>query len=31
MFDTYQLHFHECLEENLFLTEIEIEDWLDYI
>ena len=31
MFDTYQLHFNECSEENLFLTENEIEDWLDYM
>ena len=31
MFDTQQLHFYECIDENLFLTEIEIEDWLDYI
>ena len=31
MFDTYQLHFYECLDENLFLTETEIEDWVDYI
>ena len=31
MFDTQELHFYECLDENLFLTEIEIKDWLDYI
>ena len=32
MFDDeiqYQIHFSECWDETLFLTETEIEDWLD--
>ena len=34
MFDDeiqYQIHFNECWDETLFLTESEIEDWLDEI
>ena len=32
MFDDeiqYQIHFNECWDETLFLTEAEINDWLD--
>ena len=34
MFDDeiqHQIHFNECWDETLFLTEAEIDDWLDEI
>ena len=26
-----ELHFYECYDESLYLTESEINDWFDYI